>query len=218
MEQRPDNTICILVSWGIAAVAGLVVLVVLMVVSGWTFLQGAFIGLIAAGAIGVFNQWAFCRPLPGPVSMGTPAAAAPLSQPAGTAPAASPAPAAAPAVPQPAATAAPDPGSTPAPDAQPAAPAADSQPAKPEAEEGTKPADLMTAPQGAADDLKRISGVGPKLEEKLNGMGVWHYWQIAKWGPDEVAWVDSTLKFRGRIERDGWIEQARALAAGKAQG
>lgn len=215
MEQRPDNTICILVSWGIAAVAGLVVLVVLMVVSGWTFLQGAFIGLIAAGAIGVFNQWAFCRPLPGPVSMGTPAAAAVPAQPASTAkPTASAAPAAAPAVVQAAAGTAPDP----APDAQPAASAAASQPAGPEAEEGTKPADLMTVPQGAADDLKRISGVGPKLEEKLNGMGVWHYWQIAKWGPDEVAWVDSTLKFRGRIERDGWIEQARALAAGKAQG
>ncbi len=77
----------------------------------------------------------------------------------------------------------------------------------------TKPR-TMTAPRkSGADDLKRISGVGPKLEGVLNDMGFWHFDQIAKWGAGEVAWVDSRLKFKGRIERDDWITQAVAFAA-----
>ena len=67
------------------------------------------------------------------------------------------------------------------------------------------------------DDLKAISGVGPKLEQVLNGLGVWTYTQIAGWKPEEVAWVDDTLGFKGRIERDEWIAQAAELAGkGKA--
>ena len=65
------------------------------------------------------------------------------------------------------------------------------------------------------DDLKAISGIGPKLEQVLNGLGVWTYAQIAGWGAPEVAWVDDTLGFRGRIDRDGWIAQASALAGAK---
>ncbi|MFI0846751.1 NADH-ubiquinone dehydrogenase [Mesorhizobium sp. IMUNJ 23232] len=65
------------------------------------------------------------------------------------------------------------------------------------------------------DDLKVISGIGPKLEQVLNGFGVWTYAQVAAWGRDEIAWVDDTLGFKGRIERDGWIEQAAKLAASK---
>ena len=73
----------------------------------------------------------------------------------------------------------------------------------------------MKAPRKAgADDLKRISGVGPKLEGVLNELGFWHFDQIAKWTDAEVAWVDSRLKFKGRIERDGWVEQAKILASG----
>lgn len=72
----------------------------------------------------------------------------------------------------------------------------------------------MSAPRKAgADDLKRISGVGPKLEGVLNDLGFWHFDQIAKWTDAEVAWVDSRLKFKGRIERDNWIDQAAKLAA-----
>lgn len=72
----------------------------------------------------------------------------------------------------------------------------------------------MTAPRkSGADDLKRISGVGPKLEGVLNELGFWHFDQIAKWGEAEIAWVDSRLKFKGRIERDNWIDQAAAFAA-----
>ncbi len=62
------------------------------------------------------------------------------------------------------------------------------------------------------DDLKAISGIGPKLEKVLNGLGVWTYTQIAAWSPEEIAWVDDYLAFNGRIGRDGWIAQAAALA------
>ncbi len=73
--------------------------------------------------------------------------------------------------------------------------------------------ELLTGPRdGGADDLKRISGVGPKLEGVLNELGFYHFDQIAAWGPSEVAWVDARLKFKGRIERDNWIDQATEFA------
>ena len=64
------------------------------------------------------------------------------------------------------------------------------------------------------DDLKLISGVGPKLEGILNGLGFYKIAQIAKWKKAEREWVDSKLKFKGRIDRDGWVKQAKALAKG----
>jgi predicted flap endonuclease-1-like 5' DNA nuclease len=73
----------------------------------------------------------------------------------------------------------------------------------------------LAAAEGEADDLKRIKGVGPKLEQMLNGMGIYHYRQIAAWGPEEVAWCDDNLEgFKGRVSRDEWVAQARILAAG----
>jgi large subunit ribosomal protein L22 len=63
------------------------------------------------------------------------------------------------------------------------------------------------------DDLKVISGVGPGIEEKLNGFGVYTYAQIAEWNDANVATFDTLLSFKGRIERDNWIEQAKELAA-----
>lgn len=65
---------------------------------------------------------------------------------------------------------------------------------------------------GQPDDLKKISGIGPKLEAVLNGLGIWTYAQIAAWTPAEVAWIDDYLSFKGRIGRDGWMKQAKALA------
>lgn len=74
---------------------------------------------------------------------------------------------------------------------------------------------VMAAPRKAgADNFKLIKGVGPKLEETLNDMGFYHFDQIAKWSAGEIAWVDTRLKFKGRIDRDGWIEQATILASG----
>ena len=65
------------------------------------------------------------------------------------------------------------------------------------------------------DDLKRISGVGPKLESVLNGLGIWEFTQIAAWTAEEIAWVDDYLQFKGRIVRDDWIDQAAGLAGGR---
>ncbi|MEK1889237.1 MAG: NADH-ubiquinone dehydrogenase [Phyllobacterium sp.] len=62
-----------------------------------------------------------------------------------------------------------------------------------------------------ANDLKRISGIGPKLEQVLNGMGIRTYAQIAGWTAEDVARVDDELKFGGRILRDDWVGQANLL-------
>jgi predicted flap endonuclease-1-like 5' DNA nuclease len=67
---------------------------------------------------------------------------------------------------------------------------------------------------GAPDGLKLIGGIGPKLEQKLNSIGVWHYDQIASWTQKEVDWINATISFPGRIEREGWGTQARALLQG----
>jgi NADH-quinone oxidoreductase subunit E len=83
------------------------------------------------------------------------------------------------------------------------------------AAEEAEPETLKEARGGLADDLKLLKGVGPKLEQPLNELGFFPFDQIAAWTAAEVAWVDSRLKFKGRIERDGWIEQARQLADGE---
>lgn len=82
------------------------------------------------------------------------------------------------------------------------------------AAEGTRPANLLTEARGGQpDDLKKISGVGPKLEGLLHENGVFHFDQVAAWTADEIAYMDDKLSFKGRIERDNWIEQATKLAA-----
>jgi large subunit ribosomal protein L21 len=78
---------------------------------------------------------------------------------------------------------------------------------------GTKPANLLSeARDGQADDLKRITGVGPKLEGLLHENGVFHFDQIAAWTPEEIAYMDDQLSFKGRIERDNWLAQAAEFA------
>lgn len=81
---------------------------------------------------------------------------------------------------------------------------------------GKKPRTLSAPRKAGADDLKQIKGVGPKLETLLNTMGFYHFDQIAKWGPEEVFWVDQNLEgFKGRVSRDDWVDQATRLAAGE---
>lgn len=75
---------------------------------------------------------------------------------------------------------------------------------------------LEAARAGEPDDLKRIKGVGPKLEVMLHKMGIYHFDQIAGWDADELAWVDENLEgFKGRASRDEWIPQATTLAEGR---
>ena len=72
---------------------------------------------------------------------------------------------------------------------------------------------LMEAAFGEADDLEQVNGIGPMLCELLNEVGVYYFWQIAEWGPDEIEWVDDKLQhFKGRIQRDDWVGQAKRLA------
>ncbi|MEX0970107.1 MAG: NADH-quinone oxidoreductase subunit NuoE [Paracoccaceae bacterium] len=96
-----------------------------------------------------------------------------------------------------------------------AAPKAGPEPANVSAtvDDGAKPATLAAARETGADDLKRISGIGPKLEKMLNGMGFYHFDQLAAWSETELAWVDQNLDgFKGRASRDEWVAQAKVLA------
>jgi NADH-quinone oxidoreductase subunit E len=90
----------------------------------------------------------------------------------------------------------------------PKAPAA----AQPSLDDKNRPASVEKP--ATPDDLKMISGVGPKIEGILNGLGIYTFTQIAGWKKAEREWVDGYLKFAGRIERDDWVKQAKALAKG----
>ncbi len=79
---------------------------------------------------------------------------------------------------------------------------------------GLQPIQLDGPRNGQADDLKMIKGVGPKLEQTLNGLGIYHFDQIASWSRENIAWVDESLSFKGRIDREDWLAQAKTLAQG----
>lgn len=82
---------------------------------------------------------------------------------------------------------------------------------------GKRP-EALAAPRAAgADDLKKIKGIGPKSEEKLNALGVYHLDQIADWSLDNARWIGAALASPGRIERGKWIQQARELVAHQPQ-
>ena len=92
-----------------------------------------------------------------------------------------------------------------------AAPAAEAEEAPVESQ-GTKPAGIAAPRDGQADDLKKIEGIGPALEAKLNEWGVFHFDQIAAWGPEEVAFADTNVpRFKGRCTRDKWVAQAKII-------
>jgi predicted flap endonuclease-1-like 5' DNA nuclease len=76
---------------------------------------------------------------------------------------------------------------------------------------GLEPHRLMT-PEGRPDDLKIISGIGPRNEKELNDLGIYHYWQIASWTPEHVAWLYSRMSFPKRIVRENWMAQAARMA------
>ena len=78
--------------------------------------------------------------------------------------------------------------------------------------DGAPPGAFAQPRNGQADDLKKIKGVGPKLEALLHALGVFHYDQITAWGPDDIVWMDENLNgFKGRVSRDDWVAQAKAL-------
>jgi len=84
--------------------------------------------------------------------------------------------------------------------------------------EGIRPNTLAGPRDGRQDNLRKIRGIGPKLEKLLNEMGFWHYDQIAGWSAEEAAWVDANLEgVKGRVTRDEWVRQASELAAAKGK-
>jgi len=82
------------------------------------------------------------------------------------------------------------------------------------AAEATKPWGLAGPIGGKADNLTRIKGIGSKINQILNEMGIYHFSQIAAWTEKEIEEVDEKLKFKGRIVREKWVEQAKVLAEG----
>jgi NADH-quinone oxidoreductase subunit E len=83
---------------------------------------------------------------------------------------------------------------------------------KPSLDDPNRPAGIEKP--AAVDDLKMISGVGPKNEGILHSLGIYTFAQIASWKQAEREWVDGYLNFKGRIDRDEWVKQADALARG----
>ena len=210
MSSTSGGWINLLIVWGIASAVGFVSMAALMLVRDWSVMQALFAAAVIFLGPGIILSVLFLNPLPGPQVPGSagkkvvaadrkPAAVKPVANPA---PAVAPAPAAAPAAAKPK-KAAPTPATAPAPAA---APAGTQGP-------GKRPAALSAARDNRPDDLKRIKGIGPKLEKLCNSLGFYHFDQIAAWSDEEIAWVDQNLEgFKGRVVRDTWVAQAKELA------
>lgn len=224
-EAKPITTRMI----AIAACFGGVLALLLLIFSKLGFLGALLIGLIVAAIVLVVLMFgwadAFIKPVEPPASAAetpdtTPApemAPTPIVEPITASPIVEPTPEVAPA-PEPVVEHAPEPAIEAAPVAEPEPTQADpveEAPVAVAAEDAGKPVALKAAREGGADDLKKIKGVGPKLEAMLNGMGIYHFDQVASWGASEQKWVDENLQgFKGRATRDKWVEQAKTLAAG----
>lgn len=226
MTQVTDTLGCTFRCYAVGAVAGAVSTILLMVLGSedWTYTGAIFVGAIVAALVGGVLALIGCRHLPGPneVVIG---AAQPAPAPSPSASAGDTTPAVArKTVVQPSKDL---PGQA---DLQarkgnwkyekPTAEAAPKSAAKPVASDG-QPTLLSEARGGVADDLKKLKGVGPKLEAVLHGIGVFHFDQVAGWKKKEVAWMDDNLEgFKGRVSRDDWVKQAKALvkAAGASGG
>jgi len=76
-------------------------------------------------------------------------------------------------------------------------------------EHAETPAGAPAASDAEPDNLQDIKGIGAVLEEQLNALGITRFEQIASWTDEDIASVNETLKFRGRIQRERWVEQAR---------
>jgi len=93
------------------------------------------------------------------------------------------------------------------------APEADARPAAKTADTGAMDArGRLSGPQGDADDLKKIKGVGKVLEGKLNEAGIYHFWQVAALNAEQIEALEEEMSFPGRITRDEWVKQAEEFA------
>ncbi len=79
----------------------------------------------------------------------------------------------------------------------------------------TETSSVRPARDGAkSDDLKRIRGIGVLIEKRLNGLGITRYDDVANWTSGDIDRISQSLEFKGRIEREHWVEQARILSSG----
>jgi predicted flap endonuclease-1-like 5' DNA nuclease len=214
MSKQTQNSMLLVgfISGGV----GFMAFLVLLVVGNFDVNQSVFLAIVLAAAVAVFLFVAFHRPADAPL----PRQVAPRQ----VAPKTAPKPASEPATER-ASVPASDAGVQTSPTSVAPAEAAESEPraaastpeaaSEPVAEDADKP-DTLDAPRGdGPDDLKKIKGVGPKLEQLLNRMGFYHFDQVANWTSREVAWVDENLEgFKGRVSRDDWVAQAKLLADG----
>jgi small subunit ribosomal protein S2 len=69
----------------------------------------------------------------------------------------------------------------------------------------------LSGPRGVADDLKKLAGVSPAIEKMLNDLGVFHFWQIADFTPEDARKIGEEVGLPGRVE--GWIAQAKQFTA-----
>ncbi len=81
-------------------------------------------------------------------------------------------------------------------------------------EVGSRPSIITDPDQSQRDDLKEISGIGLKIEEALNNLGIYSFEQIANWNFENIEWIENYLVFKGRIKKEDWIGQAKLLFAG----
>lgn len=179
-------------SWGLALGVGFVTTILLLAIGPHSWIAAFFLGGLIFVILGMLFSWLFCAPLPEPrFQRTTPVTVTPAQ----------------------AATQKPETAVNPGPTTPTkAAPAA--APVEQSASDTGKPT-LHDAPPDMVDDLKKIKGVGPKLEQALNQLGVFQLAQIAGWSEQEIAWVDENLAaFKGRILRDNWVDQAKLLAQG----
>jgi len=234
MENFTKNKTYTTWCWIIAAVVGAVVALVLWGKPHWNLVPSAFVGLLIFIIGGALLSWLLCKPqaqssassaaasnttASNVMAGGAVAAATTVAPSASSSSASAAEPVAAKKAPakKVAAKTAKTAAKATVAKAKAAAPAKAST-AKvkastaPKAE--AKPATLTAARAGGADDLKQLKGVGPALEKALNNLGFYHFDQVAAWKKKDVSWVDSNLRFKGRIERDGWIAQAKILAKG----
>ncbi|OUD08701.1 hypothetical protein BVC71_12280 [Marivivens niveibacter] len=214
MTNKNDGWGCRETSWLAAGIIGLVAAIILGVSADWAWLLAVLGGVVVAVLVGLILLNFFCKE----ADVSETVTAAPATDPA---PAVAPVTAPEPIVTEPAAK----PIETPvAQEAEPAVaePVAEPAPEKPveaapapvapSVEGGEKPVAMAAARGGQPDDLKVIQGIGPKLEELCHSLGIYHFDQIAGWGANEVAWMDSNLpRFKGRVTRDNWVAQAKEI-------
>ncbi len=248
-EIQTGKLRCLAACWAVGGLLGVVAIVLLFLLGGFSSAQAIFTGGLLTVLVGLLLQIVLCRSLPSPADAVIPgtqssvsgthyAAASPTaadrvevssdavasSEPAydhQEAAEAEPAHVQTPveevereAVADPEPVLQPEPEVsepiTAEPEPEVAAPASAVAPG-----DASKP-QMLDGPRGdGADDLKKIKGVGPKLEKMLNGMGIYHFDQIASWKAEELAWVDENLEgFKGRASRDNWVSQSQTLSGG----